>query len=377
MEHILGQNRAVEVLAAALRSGRLHHCYIFHGPAGVGKFTTARAFAKILLCPNAQTDLVGNISACDQCRACHLCEAGTHPDRHLVRKELASDSAVAALRTRKQMNIPVDLLREHIVGGTTGDGKYHEAIAYKTPVMRHHKVFIIDEAELMDPTGQNAMLKTLEEPPAGTYFILICANEDRLLPTVRSRSQRVAFVPLSEAIIAQWLARRPEKLEGELRDWLTGFAEGSLGRCELVLEYELTKWAARVRPVLWRMPAGGFDANLGREIHTMINDFAETWVKRHTNASKDAANKLAVQLMWSLLAHEARRQLALLAQDCDPADPDAGEQTLGPWLAVIAALDQALGQINSNVNMGLVCDNVISAIYRALEGAAMATPARV
>ncbi len=369
MEHVLGQPRAIEVLTAALRSERLHHAWIFHGPVGVGKFTTARAFSRILLCPNAQPDLAGNIAACGQCESCRLFASDNHPDLHIIRKELAATSSIATLRTRKQLNIPLDVLREHVVGGTASDGRFYDAAAYKAPMLRHHKVFIIDEAELIDERGQNALLKTLEEPPAGTFFILGTTREERLLPTVRSRCQRVAFVPLSPDIIAEWIARHASELDEASRRWLTGYCEGSLGRAELALTYELHHWAQAVLPALNEMTRGRCDAGLGGRIAGMVDDFAKTWVDAHANASKEAANKQAIALMWSLIAHEARRRLAELARTVPADDPDSAEATLQPWLSVIDALGEAQYQINSNVNIGIVCDHLVSRIDRALSPA--------
>jgi DNA polymerase-3 subunit delta' len=366
MERVLGQARAVDVLMAAMRSRRLHHAYIFHGPVGVGKFTTAAAFAKLLLCPQAQPDLAGQIRACGSCESCRLLERDNHPDLHIIRKELAATSSITQLRTRKQTNIPIDVLREHIVGGTTGDGKFHDAVAYKAPLMRHHKVFIIDEAHLIDPIGQNSLLKTLEEPPAGTFLILVTARQERLLPTVRSRCQGIAFVPLPDDIIARWLREQPVELDDKSRQWLIGYCEGSLGRAQLAVACELHLWARTVLPALADMARGRCPAMLGSAMAQMIDDFAKNWVSHHANASKEAANKQAVTLLFSLIAHEARLRLAADAAATVPDDPEAAEEVLAPWLTVIDALGEAQFHINSNVNISIVCDHLVSRIDRAL-----------
>ena len=93
MDTILGQTRAIDQLLAALASGRLHHAYIFHGPAGVGKCTTARAFAAVLLCHDPVTDLAGRVAACGACASCRAIEAGKHPDLPVIVQELALYSA--------------------------------------------------------------------------------------------------------------------------------------------------------------------------------------------------------------------------------------------------------------------------------------------
>ena len=390
MDEILGQDRAVQILGDQLASGRLHHGYIFHGPSGIGKCTTALAFARILLCHNAQPDLAGRVSACGQCDACRLLEAGVitgeaaasaggdepaaspHPDLHVIRKELCSVSSVNTVRNRKQMNIPVDLLRELVIGGTTSDGHYHDAPAHKSSTMRHGKVFIIDEAELLDAPGQNALLKTLEEPPPGTTLILITASEDRLLPTIRSRCQRVAFVPLGDEAIAQWLDKHAADMSETDRNWLVTFAGGSLGRARLARDYGLTDWAKTVIPALDAMASGEARGELGEQIAKMIDDFAKARVGKSQHASKEAANRLAAGLMWSLIAAHARQRMTELAAGCEPADPIAGEARLSPWLEVIEAVREAERLIATNVNLSLVCDHLAAQI----DGALSAAPAR-
>ena len=115
------------------------------------------------------------------CKAARRMTEGTHPDLHVIRKELALYSDSATLRAKKLMNIPIDVLRQHMIGGVTiTDQKYHEPKVGMTPVLGQAKVFIIDEAELIDRTGQNALLKSLEEPPPRTYIFLITTRPERL-----------------------------------------------------------------------------------------------------------------------------------------------------------------------------------------------------
>ena len=187
MHRILGQERAIDTLLTALGSGRVHHGWIFSGPLGVGKFTTAVEFARLLLDPHAAPNLAGEIEADPEGETSRLIDAGTHPDLHVIRKELALFSDNPQLRARKLSNIPIDVLRERMIGGKTSDDRPHVAVAYRKPAQGHGKVFIIDEAELIDVYGQNALLKTLEEPPPATYIFLITSRPERLLPTIRSR----------------------------------------------------------------------------------------------------------------------------------------------------------------------------------------------
>lgn len=355
MEGILGQSHAIQLLESALVRQRLHHGYILHGPPGVGKFTTAQAFARMLLCldPTGQVD--GAPRACGRCRACGLASTGNHPDEHVIRKELARYSDDARVRQQKLLNIPVAVLREHLL----------EPVAL-APRIGRHKVFIVDEAELLQDIAQNLLLKTLEEPPPGTFILLVTASEDRLLPTIRSRCHRVPFVPLSDRIIAAHLDQHTELLDTEQRAWLIDFAAGSLGVAYLALRFELFTWATTVLPAIDAMTEGRFPSELGGQMKEMVEAFAKRWVDENKAASKDAANKQAVRLLWSIIGQHARTKLRARANAPDAHQPDAAEFQLEPWLATVNTLAVCQQQIDSNVNLGVVMDHAVSLMYRAL-----------
>ncbi|MFI4860074.1 MAG: ATP-binding protein [Phycisphaerales bacterium JB063] len=388
MQRIIGQQRAKSLLESQLATGRVHHAQIFHGPAGVGKFTTAGALAKRLLCHTPATDLMGNTAACDQCASCRLLKnlddlaqrdagdpddpaavlSSPHPDLHLIAKELALFDENASVRASKQSNIPISIIRSKLIGP-----------AYLAPKLGHGKVFIVDEAELLDGVGQNAILKTLEEPPEQTYIILVTSREDELLPTIRSRSQRVPFVPLSDEEVGRWLDRHTRGGEGDtagdgtgpmeekLRKWVIGFAQGSIGRASLAVRYDLAEWGQSVLSPIHRMSQGGRpEAQLGASIAERVDGFAKRWVGDHKNASKLAANRRAAALMGSMIANFARRRMAQLAPTCDPEAPAQSELALAPWLGVIAAVGEAERQLAANVNLNLVCAGLGASITAAI-----------
>jgi DNA polymerase III subunit delta' len=356
VDHILGQQRALDTLQSAVRSGRLHHAWIFHGPAGVGKFTTAAAFARVLLCPDARRDMSGQVAACGRCESCRLAEAGTHPDLHVVVKELARFSEDRSTRDRKLTQLPVDVLRTALLEPVT-----------RTAAMRHGKVFIVDEAELINETGQNLLLKTLEEPPADTYLILVTSREPLLLATIRSRCQRVAFGPLGDDVVEQWLADRTQDLSAAHRRAVAHFAAGSLGAAELAVAYGLHQWADDLNAALDAMIAGRFPIDLGVAMAEKIDAFAAAWVERHQNASKDAANRQAAGMLLGLLASLLRQRLAAAAQEVGGGgDPIDAEAALEPYADAIAALPLAEAELGANVNVSLVCDHLASLLNRRL-----------
>lgn len=341
---ILGHADVLHRLTTQLQSDHLHHAYIFHGPAGVGKFTTALAFAQALLSHDDGTQ--------------HLQIAAGHADLHVINKELARYHSDSTIRNRKLTQIPVEIIRESLI----------EPV-YKAPQQGDRKVFIVDEAELLNPAGQNALLKSLEEPPAGTTLILVTPSEDRLLPTIRSRCQRLSFLPLPDETVAKWLQDN-SSLSAELQRWAVRFAQGSLGRAKLVVDYDLSAWATTVLPKIDQMAKRPPrpDGTLGETIAKLVDDFAKAWVEHHENASKEAANKLGASLMWSMLGSHARLRLSTQAEKCDANDVFAAEAMLEPWLGMVDALEKTQAMVRSNVNMGLVCDHLVAEIAGALGG---------
>lgn len=354
---ILGQDRAVATLDAALRSGRLHHAWIFHGPAGVGKFTTALAFAALLLDPTTGENLSGGLEADPGSPVQRLLSAGTHPDLHVITKELARFSDDAQIRERKLTSIPKDVVDTHLLQP-----------AALAPTIRHaqppraSKVFIIDEAELLDrsPTNaptQNAILKTLEEPPAGTVIILVTSSEDRLLPTIRSRCQRVAFTPLDPDAMRRWIAARDLPLEPRQRDWLIAFSEGSPGTLLTAAQGGFFEWNAVIAPMLAAAEKGRFELELGPAMAKLVDDWAKAWVEANELASKEAANRAGARWMFRLLNNHFRH--ALRAAPADQA---------GLFADAIDRIRDAERRLDANVALPFVMESLaaeLAALFAA------------
>lgn len=344
MKKILGQGRAVETLLAGLRSGRFAHAWIFAGPRGVGKFTTAVELARIVLDPVAGPDDGGDLDA----ETSRLIDAGIHPDLHVVRKELARFSVDPTIRNRKLTTIPIDVLRERMLGGLVGE-KFVEAPAYRTSMRGHGKVFIIDEAELLAGTAQNALLKTLEEPPPGTYIILVTSRPHRLLPTIHSRCRHVAFAPLDDAAMTEWFDAAGLDLAGAQKQWILGFSQGSPGMATLAAEYGFHRWHLALAPMLDQLAAGVFPADLGATMAKLVDAFATEWVKRNDNASKQAANNDGARFLFTILAAHADRQLRAAVEHGDAPYP---------ILKSIDLIAEAERQLWANVNMKHVLENL-------------------
>jgi DNA polymerase-3 subunit delta' len=202
LDRIEGQERAVGMLRRALDAGRLGHAYLFAGPSGVGKRTTAMALARACLCSEAPG------AGCGRCTECHLLAAGSHPDVFI--EDLARAQAEKATAT----HISIDQMR-----------RVRSQLAMR-PVRGPRKIGLVDPADRMTADAQNALLKTLEEPPGCATLILVAANADALLPTIRSRCQRVHFAPLSDDLVERLLCA--EGVDEQAARDAAALAEGSL-----------------------------------------------------------------------------------------------------------------------------------------------------
>jgi len=348
--HILGQRRAIGVLLSSMASERLHHAWIFHGPPGVGKRTVADAFAAALLDPTLRIDDNG-ATVDEDSETRRLVATGNHSDLHVVVKELAAHSRDDKVRRSKQMTIPVEVLREYLLEPASLAASIRTEAAAR-------KVFIVDEAEIMQAAGQNALLKMLEEPPPGVVIILVTAAESRLLPTIRSRAQRVAFTPLSDDEVGVWIDRAgASTASASAHGRLVAYAGGSPGKLHLALETGIAEWHDALETMLAESERGAFSGDLGSTMKKLTDDWAVKWEKEHKGASKDAANKAAARYLFDLLAERFRASLrAALAHDNDDAAQDA--------LARIDLVADAERNIHSNVNAQIAFDNLAAQLPR-------------
>ncbi|MES2640097.1 MAG: DNA polymerase III subunit delta' [Myxococcota bacterium] len=179
MESLLGNEGVRARLWRAADEGRMHHCYLFEGPEGVGKAMTAMRLALTVNC-------LGDSPPCGTCSSCRQILAGTHPDVVVVVPD--PDRATRVITADQARGVIASLQLQR-----------HSA---------RRRVVIIDPADALTEEAANAMLKTFEEPPAGTQFILVTARAASLLPTVRSRSQRVRFGPVPRVQLEEWLHGR-------------------------------------------------------------------------------------------------------------------------------------------------------------------------
>ncbi len=221
---ILGQDRAVHQFATAWASRKLHHAWLLAGPKGVGKASFAHAAARRVLADAAGPafDLPGIGTPVDHPMV-KLIEASSHPDmRWLKRVENEKTGNLAR-------NISVDQIRSL------------SELFDLSPAMSPWRVAVIDTVDELEPSGANALLKMLEEPPANCLFLLVSHAPGRLLPTIRSRCRRLDFQPLDDDAMTSIVKAEAPQLASDERERIIGMSFGSAGRALAFAELELAK----------------------------------------------------------------------------------------------------------------------------------------
>lgn len=192
------QDGAAETIRRALRTGRIHHAYLFDGLEGVGKELAAFSLAQALVCasPTETMEACGTCSACVRAVPDPKTTRSKHPDIVVLERGLYEPQTIGR-RTPENQDLSIDQVRTLVLS--------HASYA---PHEGRARVFIVRRAEELSISAANALLKTLEEPIAKTHFILLTAQPDALLPTILSRVQRVRFAPLPDALVTTLLVAR-------------------------------------------------------------------------------------------------------------------------------------------------------------------------
>ena len=301
----------------AIENHKISHAYILTGEAGMGRKSIARAFAMTLLCEK------GGSEPCMSCHSCKQILAGSHPD-------------LIYLSHEKPASIGVDDIREQV----------NDTIMIR-PYSSYYKVYIIDEAEKMTVQAQNALLKTIEEPPSYAVMILITTNEEAFLPTILSRCVKLKLKPLRDTTVKAFLTEHlgiPEKDA----DIYAAFARGNLGRAIHIASSEEFK-------ELYQKTM-----NLLHYVETVDISMLLECIREIKDQKFDLEEMLDLMQLWyrDVLMYKVTKDMNLLIfRDEYKLINETGQKVDYTGLEkILAAIDTARTRLNANVNMELTME---------------------
>ncbi len=204
-QDVVGHKDIIQYIQQAVVTGNISHAYILNGERGSGKKMLANLFAQTLLCEQGGKD------PCNQCHSCLQAQSGNHPDIIHVTHEKPGSISVEEIRTQVVSTVEI------------------------RPYESAYKVYIIPQADQMTVQAQNALLKTLEEPPAYVVLLLLTENADQLLPTVTSRCVMLKLRNIKDTLIQKYLTESLQVPE-DRADLCTAFAQGNLGRAMMLAQ---------------------------------------------------------------------------------------------------------------------------------------------
>jgi DNA polymerase III subunit delta' len=327
---VFGHRRLLSLLSRAIARDMLPPALLLAGPPGVGKRRVAREIARAVNCLEPRATIEFEREACGKCASCRRIERGVHPD-------------VIVIEPGDTGSIKIEAIRDVV-----------DRAGYR-PFEGRRRVVIIDEADALVDAAQNALLKTLEEVPPASIFVLVSSMPDALLPTVRSRCPRLRFGPLSAAEVAQALVRDHRYSDADARA-AAADADGSVGRALAADSAGLTEARAEARRLLEQTAKTDDPARrLG-----VAKDLSGT---KGTTASDREQMASCLRALASLL-----RDLGIVATKADRRTLANGdleselEKLMGTFdhnrsLRAYAAVDEALAALErNNVSPKVVAD---------------------
>jgi len=320
-ETILGQERVAGWLRSALARGRVGHAYLLAGPDGTGKTLLAIEFAKALLCRSSHPPHG------DECPECRSVATHNHPDFHLVQ---AAEGSRFILRDQARRLIR--FLSRH-------------------PVQADRRVVVIRDAERLNEEASNALLKTIEEPPAYGVLLLTSSRPRNLLETIRSRCQEVRCAPLTAGQVSRLLRQHTGRDDGEI-EFAARLSQGSVGRAIATMESGCLDFYLSVRDSLLAMPRTDPFALAG-EILAWLRTRAS-----HREAQREHLReilRLCACAYRDILVNQIGGDVALIHPDAAEALSDPARRlNTGRLLQLIEAFWTARRQTDRNVTMDLV-----------------------
>jgi DNA polymerase-3 subunit delta' len=314
---VVGHKDIIRYIQNAVTEGKVSHAYILNGMRGAGKKLLASLFAETLLCE------AGGAEPCNVCHACKQVDSGNHPDLIRVTHEKPNSISVDDIRTQVNNTIQIK------------------------PYQGPYKIYIIDQADLMTVQAQNALLKTIEEPPEYAVIMLLTENADVLLPTITSRCVMLKLRNIKDELIKKYLMEKI-KVPDYKADMCTAFAQGNMGRAIMLANSEHFN---EVRE----------DAvQLLKYIHEMELDEIVKAVSRITAYKLEITDYLDIIMIWyrDVLLYKATQDMnkVVFKDQISSIREQAKKSSYEGIELILTSLEKAKARLKANVNFDLVME---------------------
>lgn len=314
---IIGHERIKEHFQNAIENNHVSHAYILMGEAGMGRKSLANAFAMSLLCEKGKTE------PCMECHACKQAMSGNHPDLIFVTHE-------------KPGSIGVDDIREQI----------NDTIMIR-PYSSYYKIYIVDEAEKMTAQAQNALLKTIEEPPSYAVIMLLTTNQEAFLPTILSRCVQLKLKPLQDSVIKSYLMESIGVPEAKAEVY-AAFARGNLGKAiHLASSEEFQQMYTELLHMLKHLKS--------MDISELLDN-----IRKFKDEKYDIQDCLDFMQLWyrDVLMYKVTKDINLLIfkDEYNTIKEMSVSSAYDGLERVLTAIDKAKVRLDANVNMELAME---------------------
>ena len=320
---VVGHADIIQYIQNAVTEDKVSHAYIMNGERGSGKKLLANLFAQTLQCEQ------GGNEPCYECHSCKQALSGNHPDIITVQHEKTSSISVDEIRVQVNEDIQVK------------------------PYSSKYKIYIIPEADLMTQQAQNALLKTIEEPPAYAVLILLTENAQKLLPTICSRCVMLKLRNIKDQLVKKYLMENLH-IPDYKADVCTAFAQGNIGRAILLANSEHFNEIKEEA------------IQLLKNIDTMdVSDLIEA-VKRCSQYKMDVDDYLDVLAIWyrDVLIYKATQNIdrVIFAEQLSYIKERARKSSYEGIENIIKAIENAKARLRANVNFDLVMELLLLTI---------------
>lgn len=315
--NVIGHEEIIRHLQNAIKTGKISHSYIFAGEPGSGKRLLAGIYAMTLQCE------AGGENACGKCESCKRAIGKNHPDIIMVKHE-------------KPNTISIDEIREQVVNDV-------DIKPYSSP----HKIYIIPDAEIMTPQAQNALLKTIEEPPEYAVIMLLTSNIEGLLPTIRSRCVRLDLKVVDDGLVKKYLMEHlhiPD-YQAEID---ASFAHGSIGKAkEAATSQEFADITQKALKILKYADS--------MEVYELTEA-----IKNLSSEKQNINDYLDIFQFWfrDVLMFKATREIDNLVfkQEINYIREQASQRSYENLEKILEALDKTKVRLRANVNTELALE---------------------